>query len=103
MVWKINPRGDVQYCNNKFLTYVGAKKNDALNVFSDKVVHKDDIKQSLTVFLQANKDKKEFTTGRRLKGADGQYRKFVTRGVPVISLEGMVIAYYGTCTEVKDD
>jgi len=103
MVWKINARGDVQYCNSKFLTYVGAKKGDALNVFSDKVVHKDDIKQSLTVFLQANKDKKEFTTGRRLKGADGLYKKFVTRGVPVINAEGVVTYWYGTCTEVKDE
>lgn len=103
MVWKISPRGDVLYANQRFKTYVGAKEGDALNVFSDKVVHKDDIKNSLTVFLQANKDKKQFETKRRLKGADGNYRKFTTRGVPVVNSEGAVTHWYGTCSEERDD
>lgn len=39
-------------------------------------MHKDDIKNSLTVFLKANKEKQEFSTGRRLKSANGTYQKF---------------------------
>jgi hypothetical protein len=41
-----------------------------------QVVHKEDIKNSLTVFMKANKDKAEFQTGRRLKKHDGTYQKF---------------------------
>lgn len=67
-------------------------------MFSDKVVHKDDIKHSLTIFLQANKDKKEFECKRRLKGADGQYKKFTTKGVPLINNEGVITHWYGTCS-----
>jgi hypothetical protein len=74
------------------------------------VVHKEDTKNSLVVFLKANKEKSDFQTGRRLKKADGTYQKFskwffqsyppVTKGVPVVNLEGVLTHWYGTCTPV---
>ena len=113
-VYKISSRGDVVYANTTFKTYIGAKEGETFNVFSDRVVHKEDIKNSLTVFMKANKDKAEFQTGGRLKKFDGTYQKFgmfharllisvVTKGVPVISIDGALTHWYGTCTPVPTD
>jgi len=102
MVWKVTTNGDVLYANTKFKDYVGAVEGQALNVFSDKVVHKDDHKQSLATFNLANKEKKEFESKRRLLSAGGYYKKFVTRGTPVINSEGNITCWYGTCTDLDD-
>lgn len=102
MVWKINNQGDVLYANTKFKNYIGAPEGTLLNVFSDKVVHKEDHKHSLATFNLACKEKKEFETKRRLLSGGGYYRKFTTRGVPIINSEGVITCWYGTCTDTEE-
>jgi hypothetical protein len=53
-----------------------------------------------------------FQTGNRIKKADGTYHKFgmfliqsyhlVTKGVPVINLDGVLTHWYGVCTPAED-
>jgi PAS domain-containing protein len=90
MVWKIDMDGDVLYANQKFKNYVGDAEGQQHNVFSDKVssMHKDDHKHSLAVFKKAIKEKSGFETKRRLLSAGGYYKRFTSRGIPV--LDGVV-------------
>lgn len=99
MVWKCDMDGDVLYSNQKFKSYVGAAEDALLNVFSDKLVHKDDYKHSLAVFKKAIKDKTEFESKRRLLSAGGYYKRFTSRGTPVFDGKGEIKFFYGTCED----
>jgi hypothetical protein len=37
-----------------------------------------------------------------LRGADGQFRQFLTRGVPLKDSQGRVVQWFGTNTDVND-
>src|SRR4029077_5233647 len=38
----------------------------------------------------------------RLLGADGQYRWFLTRGLPLRDAQGHILKWYGTCTDIEE-
>lgn len=72
-----------------------------MNAFDVSVVHPDDHAASKAAFEKAIKTKSPFEIERRLKGAEGTYKWFKTRGTPVLDFEENVIACYGTCTDVS--
>lgn len=99
MVWKSDVNGDVLYANSKFKNYIGAEEGKVLNVFSDKIVHKDDVKHSYTAFKKALKEKTSFEAKSRLLSAGGYYKRFTTRGVPLFDSQGEIKFFYGTCED----
>jgi hypothetical protein len=62
-------------------------------------VHKDDHKHSLAVFKKAVKDKTGFESKRRLLSAGGYYKRFTSRGIPVLNGRGEIKCFYGTCED----
>jgi signal transduction histidine kinase len=38
----------------------------------------------------------------RMRGRDGQYRWFRARAVPIRDLEGQIVKWYGTCSDIHD-
>lgn len=102
-IWKIDLAGNVLFSNNKFQNYLGLSKDAKnVNVFSPNHVHPEDVAGSRAAFEAAVKGKTSFETSRRLKGKDGSYRWFLTRGSPVFDFDGNVLSFYGTCTDVHE-
>jgi hypothetical protein len=56
----------------------------------------------LAEFTKAVKTKAPFEVQRRLKGADNEYRWFMTRGTPIMDFDDNVTSLYGTCTDITD-
>jgi PAS domain S-box-containing protein len=100
MLWKIDLKGEVLYSNSKFQNYIGISKNTkGANVFSPKVVHADDLQKSLDAFRDAVKNRAPFAVERRLRGVDGKYKWFSTKGAPIIDEDNLLACYYGTCSD----
>jgi PAS domain S-box-containing protein len=100
MLWKIDLKGEVIYSNSKFQNYIGISKNTkGANVFSPKVVHAEDLQKSQDAFKDAVKNRAPFAVERRLRGVDGKYRSFSTKGAPIIDDEGVLTCFYGTCMD----
>ncbi|KAJ3200741.1 hypothetical protein HK099_002533 [Clydaea vesicula] len=101
MLWKINAEGDVLFGNKKFKEFSGVDPaKTTLNLFSADIVHYEDADKSRTVLVQALKKKSDFEVTRRLKGANGSYTWFLTRGAPEYNADGDVCGYFGTCTDI---
>ncbi|KAJ3252162.1 hypothetical protein HK103_001815, partial [Boothiomyces macroporosus] len=98
MIWKVDPQGNVLYCNSRFTKYVGAPPGAMLNVFDKEVVHPEDYNASFNAFAEGNRTKKTFVVKRRLKCGNGTFASFVTKGTPILNDIQELVGWYGTCT-----
>jgi signal transduction histidine kinase/CheY-like chemotaxis protein len=68
-----------------------------------QAIHPDDREATLEAWRRALDQRQTYYTEYRLRRHDGQYRRVVARGVPVLDSEGGLIEWVGTCNDVEDD
>ncbi len=65
-------------------------------------MHADDRERSLEHWLRCTQNGEVYETEYRLRGADGQYRWFRARAVPLRDPHGAIVKWYGTCSDIHD-
>ncbi|KAJ3222974.1 hypothetical protein HK099_001692 [Clydaea vesicula] len=102
MIWKTDPTGKAINLNKNFLNYSGVSEDkiSTINVFSQELIHPEDFKRSSKVFSKALKDNKEFEVTRRIKGANGEFRWFLSRGTPMFDADNKIQFWCGSCTDI---
>ncbi|GGK87401.1 histidine kinase [Deinococcus radiotolerans] len=99
IVWLTDPRGAPAYFNRQWTEFVGeARASQPLS----SLIHPDDRADYLRRWQAALSSRRAFEAEHRLLRADGQFRAFVTRGLPVLDREGQVLEWVGTSTDVDD-
>jgi PAS domain S-box-containing protein len=102
LVATMSPLGDVEFLNKPTLEYFG-KTNEELKDWSlIGAVHPDD----LPAVIEARKTSLElgqiYEVEHRCRRADGVYRWFQVRGIPVRDAEGNITAWYLLLTDIDD-
>ncbi|WP_291425039.1 CHASE domain-containing protein [Deinococcus sp.] len=97
IVWLTNPKGEATYFNSRWAEYVGAERSTQGLIAT---IHPGDRAEYQLRWEQALKAGRNFEAEHRLLGADGVYRTFVTRGLPVRDNRGQIIEWVGTSTDV---
>ena len=101
-IWSATADGNVQYCNQHLLSFVGRSMEEMEGGKFFSIVHPED----LDLFREAWES--AFTSARRFEGewrvrrADGRYCWFLVRGVPQQSSEGQIVRWYGTHIEIEE-
>ncbi len=67
-----------------------------------QAIHPDDRERTSQVWMQAVQTKSSYETEYRIRAADGSYRYFVVRGVPVLNEDNTIREWVGTCTDIND-
>ncbi len=67
-----------------------------------EVIHPEDRERTAKVWSEAVETKAYYQIEHRLKVADGTYRYFSVRGVPVLDEEGNIQEWVGTHTDISD-
>ncbi|MEG4488350.1 PAS domain S-box protein [Microcoleus sp. D2_18a_B4] len=65
-------------------------------------IHPDDRERTLQVWMEAVRTKTLVDIEYRIRGADGNYRYFQVRGVPILNEDGSIREWIGTCTDIHD-
>ncbi|MEW6420412.1 MAG: PAS domain S-box protein [Deinococcota bacterium] len=99
IVWLTDPQGQPTYFNRRWEEYVG---RDRAGYGFLSLVHPEDRTEYQARWAAAVSAQRPFEAEHRLLGADGRYRTFVTRGLPVRDAAGQVLEWVGTSTEVDD-
>nr|WP_217449528.1 CHASE domain-containing protein [Deinococcus sp. JMULE3] len=99
IVWLTDPRGAPVYSNRRWAEFVGGARAGQ-NLGS--LIHPEDRADYLRGWQAALASGRPFEAEHRLLRADGQYRAFVTRGLPVLDADGQVLEWVGTSTDVDD-
>src|SRR6202048_574975 len=101
MVWSKLPDGSADFLNQRFREYTGLSVEQGWGRgWMMKAFHHEDRAQEewRAAFAAGQPFEKEV----RLRRADGAYRWFLLRAVPLYDQQGSVVKWYGTSTDIED-
>jgi len=101
--WTARPDGHVEFVNRQWREYSGLSAADSSGSGWQTAVHPEDLDGHAANWLNS------LSTGMPLEGevrqrraADGQYRWFMVRAVPLRDDQGKILKWYGISTDVDD-
>jgi len=100
IIWRKLPDGSADFLNQRFREYTGLSLQDGLGWGWMNALHDDD--RSMKEWREAWVAGKPFEKEARLRRADGEYRWFLIRGVPMQGEEGNTVKWYGVTCDVDD-
>jgi PAS domain S-box-containing protein len=102
IIWTNDGNGFADYFNMRWYDYSGLTWQQSAGGGWQNIVHPDDAPASGERWLFARTHGETFDAEFRLRGADGRYRWFLGRNVPVKDASGQVRQWFGTATEIEE-
>ena len=100
IVWTTDPDTNVDYYNQKWYDYTGTDPLDLIKW--EKACHPDELDFVREQIQLARSPDRSFQLDFRLKGADGEYRWFLARCLPVFDSAGETQYWVGTSTDIDE-
>jgi PAS domain S-box-containing protein len=102
IVWMSTPAGSNIYTNQQWVEYTGLTVEESHGEGWMNTFHPDDLQRIWHTWEKTSASEENFETECRLRGADGGYRWWLVRGLPVVDADGVVAQWIGTCTNIDD-
>ncbi|HTE66792.1 MAG TPA: ATP-binding protein, partial [Candidatus Binatia bacterium] len=101
-IWGYLPDESMNYCNQHWSDYSGLSVADAPREGWGARIHPADLAGARKAWEEARSGHVPYQLELRLRGADGSYRRFVSRAVPLFDEAGRLIQWFGTNSDVED-
>jgi PAS domain S-box-containing protein len=101
-IWSGPPDGKLDYCNARWRSYMGIGLKELQGDRWQSMLHPNDRERVLKAWYDAVANGTPYQQEERHRGADGNYRWFLARGVPMRDAEGRIVRWYGTNTDIED-
>ncbi len=102
MVWITRPDGWNIYFSPQWTEYTGLTAEESSGHGWIQPFHPDDREGALAAWKEATTLSGTYVIESRLRRADGCYRWFLIRGVPQRDSAGIIVKWFGTCTDIHD-
>jgi PAS domain S-box-containing protein len=104
LVWSSKPDGNLEYANSLWREYTGpAAESAAERAFWDEMIHPEDAGPHMERWRESMASGKMFESQARLRrAADGTYRWFICRAVPVRGRDHRIVRWLGACTDINE-
>src|SRR4030095_9633920 len=102
LVWTCHPDGQCDYLSPQWLRYTGIPESEQVGLGWMNQLHPDDLESTIAAWNRAVKENIAFDGEFRIRGADGTYRWFKGRALPLLSEEGENFKWFGTNTDIED-
>jgi PAS domain S-box-containing protein len=101
--WTALPDGSVEFVNRHWQEYTGLSTETSFGSGWEAAVHPEDLKRHAEKWHTSVTDGTPFEIEVRYRrGADGQYRWFLARAVPLRDARGKIVKWYGVSTDIED-
>lgn len=100
LAWMARPDGHIYWYNQRWYDYTGTSFAEMEGWGWDKVHHPAHVSEVVRFIKAAWLAGEPFELTFPLKGSDGQYRWFLTRGEPIRNKQGQLTRWLGTNTDV---
>lgn len=101
-VWTAEPDGQLDYVNARTLEYFDRSSEEMIGEGWQKVIHPDDLDESLARWRRSIKTGDYYATDFRLRRHDGEYRWFAARANPGRDSDGKIVKWFGTNTDIDE-
>lgn len=102
MILLADTQGQVTFANPKLLEYSGLTLAQTCGQGWRQAVHPDDDDRVFQTWMAALQVGKELDVETRIRRADGAYRWFWVRGIPVRDEDGKTLYWMGVCIDVHE-
>jgi PAS domain S-box-containing protein len=102
IVWITRPDGWNVYFNQHWMEYTGLTLEESYGNGWNQPFHPDDQQRAWLAWQHATASIGTYVLECRLRRADGVYRWWLIRGLPLRDTAGNVIKWFGTCTDIHD-
>ena len=99
-VWTARPDGAIDFITGRLFAQTGLRKDETLMWEWAKVIHPEDRERVVEDWRDAIAAGRAPDNEMRVRGADGTYRWFLTRAVPLRDDKGAILRWYGTFTDI---
>ena len=102
MMALMTPTGAIEYLNRHAREYLGATPGELRGWMTSDIVHPDDRPTVVAELMRSLGTGEPYDMEQRLRGADGSYRWFHVRGLPVRDNHGRITRWCFLRTDVDD-
>jgi len=102
--WTSLPDGSLEFVNRHWQQYTGLSTETmpAASGWRDAIVHPEDLERHEEKWRTSLATGAPFDNELRYRRADGQYRWFLARAVPLRDERGKIVSWYGISTDIED-
>jgi hypothetical protein len=101
-IWSGPPDGTLDFCNAQWRSFTGLTLEELQGEGWQGMLHPDDRGRVLRAWRESVARGIPYEQEERHRGADGRYRWFLARGVPLKDPDGRILRWYGTNTDIED-
>ncbi len=101
IVWATRADGWNIYFNQQWVDYTGLTLEESSGEGWITPFHPDDRQRAWDAWQRATQHRDTYSLECRLRRADGVYRWWLIRGVPLLSANGEISKWFGTCTDIE--
>ncbi len=101
-IWSGPPDGSLDFCNAQWRSSTGFTQQELQGEGWQRMLHPDDRERVLKAWGESVANGTPYEQEERHRAAGGQYRWFLSRGVPLMDPEGRIVRWYGTNTDIED-
>lgn len=102
LVWTCTPDGWCDYLSRQWVEYTGVPEEQQLGYGWAAQLHPDDRDRARAAWAAATARGGQYDIEFRIRRADGVYRWFKTRAVPLRDLSGRIIKWFGSNTDFQE-
>jgi PAS domain S-box-containing protein len=101
IVWATTADGLNIYFNQQWVDYTGLTLEESYGEGWITPFHPDDRQRAWDAWQRATQHRDTYSLECRLRRADGVYQWWLIRGVPLLSANGEISKWFGTCTDIE--
>jgi PAS domain S-box-containing protein len=102
LVATMTPQGDLELVNQPVLDYTGFAFDALKDWWATGLVPEDELPRVAAEWKQSVETGCEYEVEHHMRRADGAYRWFHVRGLPLRDNQGMVVRWYCVLTDIED-
>jgi formate hydrogenlyase transcriptional activator len=102
LVNTMSPSGELEFANQRWLDYHGKTLDEMKGWETSDVIHPDDLPRAATAWKRSVETGQPFENEYRIRRADGVYRWFQGRSLPLRNCEGRIVRWYSLITDIEE-
>jgi PAS domain S-box-containing protein len=103
LAWMAEPDGEINWYNKQWFEFTGTTLDEMRGWGWQKVHHSEHVERVTEKFKRHMQEELVWEDTFPIRGADGEYRWFLSRAIPVRDALGHVLRWFGTNTDITDE